>query len=138
MYRDNEEKFRVARILIVDDDRRILEGLRTHLSAMGYHCTTRGNAGEAMMQFAAGNFDLVITDLTMPGIDGLSIIGLVRSQSDIPILVITGHTAEYQPLIIGYPNVTLIQKPVDPQALRVYIRFLLLRDSKADFLLRCG
>src|ERR1700728_4685104 len=99
MDRNNERNHLLASVLLVDDDPQLLAAMTLRLSDIGCRCTACGNASEAMIQYAAGNFDLIITDMSMPGIDGLSVIAMIRSQSEIPILVMTGHSAEYGPLI---------------------------------------
>jgi DNA-binding response OmpR family regulator len=125
MDRDNERNFGSSRILLVDDDPQLLAAMTLRLAEIGYRCTTCGNASEAMVRFAANQFDLVITDMSMPGIDGLSVVAMIRSQSEIPILIMTGHSAEYGPLIAGYKNVTLIRKPLEPRALIACVRSFL-------------
>ena len=131
MDRNNEHNFLSARVLVVDDDPQLLAAMILRLSEIGCRCTACGNASEAMIQYAAGNFDLVITDISMPGIDGLSVIAMIRSQSEIPILVMTGHSAEYGPFIAGYKNVTLIRKPLEPRALIACVRSF-LSETYAD------
>jgi DNA-binding response OmpR family regulator len=138
MDHNNERNLGPTRVLVVDDDSKLLTALKTRLSEIGCRCTACGNASEAMVQFAAGTFDLVITDLTMPGIDGLGIIGMIRSQSGIPILVLTGHSTEYAPLLVGYPNVTLMRKPFEPQALMACVRSLLAEKPDPKVQLKCG
>jgi DNA-binding response OmpR family regulator len=122
MDHDNQRNLQTARVLLVDDDLQLLGALSLRLAEIGCRCTACGNASEAMIQYAAGSFDLVITDMTMPGIDGLSIIATIRSQSEIPIVVMTGHSAEYGPLLAGYKNVTLLRKPLEPRALIACVR----------------
>lgn len=100
-----------AKILIVDDDRRLLAAIKTRFENIGCTCVTCDNAGEAIAHFTMGGIDLVITDLTMPGIDGLGMIGLIRSQSNIPIVVLTGHADDYGPLSCQYDRLILIRKP---------------------------
>jgi DNA-binding response OmpR family regulator len=78
-----------------------------------------------MVQFANEEFDLVITDITMPGIDGLSVIGMIRSQSDVPVIVITGHASEYGLSVSAYPNLTLLMKPIDARVLISRVHYLL-------------
>ena len=131
-------KGRKARVLFVDDDRRLLDALSTRLSEAGCRCTACGNASEAMVQFATGFFDLVITDLTMPDIDGLAIIAMIRSQSEVPILVVTGHAEEYGRLFLGYQNVTLIRKPFDAKALVACACSLLSKWSDTCVEVKCG
>ena len=138
MDRNNVQNFQPARVLLVDDDPRLLAALSMRLSEMGCRCTRCSNASEAMVQFASGSFDLVVTDMTMPVIDGLSIVGTIRSQSEIPILIVTGHSAEYGPLIGGYRNVTLVRKPFDPQALMALVRSFLREKIDPNIRLKCG
>jgi DNA-binding response OmpR family regulator len=131
MDRDNERNVQSSRVLLVDDDPQLLAAMKLRLAEIGFRCTACGNASEAMVQFAANRFDLVITDMSMPGIDGLSVVAMVRSQSEIPILIMTGHSAEYGPLIAGYKNVTLIRKPLEPRALIACVRSF-LSETYAD------
>ena len=129
---------RRANILIVDDDRPLLWALSTQLSKLGYRCNPCGNASEAMIQFAMRNFDLVVTDLTMPCIDGLSVVAMIRSQSAIPILVITGHSREYESLIAQYQNVRIILKPLEPQIFVDAVRGCLRRAIQPQAVARCA
>ena len=106
-----------AKVLIVDDDRRLLAAMTMRLGEIGCRCVSCTNTSEAMKTFAVGQFDLVITDLMMPGIDGLSVIGLIRSQSDVPLIVVTGHAPEYAAEVGRFNWVTLLRKPFDAQSL---------------------
>src|SRR5579862_3733867 len=137
MHRKNERNFQSAKVLLVDDDPRLLAAMSLRLSEIGCRCTPCNNASEAMVQFAVGTFDLVMTDLTMPVMDGLSIVGMIRSQSEIPILIVTGHSAEYGPLIAGYRNVTLIRKPFEPRDLMALVRSFLWEKIDRDTQLKC-
>ncbi len=114
-----------ANVLVVDDDRHVREVLTMRLSQLGCCCTACENTSEAMLHFETGEFKLVITDLAMPGIDGIGMVGMVRNQSEIPIVVLTGHAVEYGPLIARYRNVTVFHKPFAIQALVASVRALL-------------
>jgi two-component system response regulator FlrC len=127
-----------ANVLVVEDDPQLLAALGARLSEIGCRCTACGNASEALVRFAEDTFDLIITDLTMPGIDGLSVIGMIRSQSEIPIVVVTGHSAEYGPLIKGYRNVTVLRKPLEPRALIACVRSSLSGKLVSGIKLKCG
>ncbi|HEY4329869.1 MAG TPA: response regulator [Phycisphaerae bacterium] len=81
-----------AKILLVDDDRRLIQALQAKLTSLGCQCLPCSNVSEALSHFAVGGIDLIITDLTMPGIDGLGFIGLIRSQSNVPVIIITGRS----------------------------------------------
>lgn len=104
-------------ILIVDDDRRILFAIKGRLNAQGYRCLVCSNASEALAAFTHGDIGLVITDLTMPEMDGLSVIALIRASSAIPIIVMTGHITDYEDEIHQYNPVTMIRKPFEMRVL---------------------
>ena len=113
----------------MDDDRRLLAAMRERLESIGCSCICRDNVSEAMLQFSAGRIDVVITDLTMPEIDGLSVVGLIRSQSDVPIIVISGYSDEYEPLLSRYKSVAMIRKPFDLNSLLICVRAALKSGS---------
>jgi DNA-binding response OmpR family regulator len=118
-------------VLLVDDDRRLLKAVTTRLQDAGCRCIACGNAAEAMNRFALGGIDLVITDMTMPSLDGLSVVAMIRGQSDVPILVVTGHADDYLPVLRQYPGVTVMGKPFEPRALIKFIREALTRRRAA-------
>lgn len=68
------------RILIVDDDEKMRDGLGEVLEEEGYLTVTAGSGDEALKKLSEMNFDLVITDLIMPGIDGMEVLRRVKSQ----------------------------------------------------------
>lgn len=123
------QKQRRARILLVDDDRRIVAAMLEQLSAKGFDCVCCSNVSEAMMQFAVGHIDLVITDLNMRGIDGFSMVEMVRSQSDIPIIVATGYSKDLGAWTGRHEDVVVIQKPLDMPGLLDQIEAILSRQK---------
>ena len=138
MMHEPESNRRLAKVLVVDDDRQLLWALNTRLSAIGCDCVACSNASEAMVKLAVIPFDLVITDMTMPGIDGLAIVAMIRSHSDVPIIVVTGHSAQYGPLIAAYQNVTLFPKPLEPAVFLAYVKSSLRKISSGRALLKYG
>jgi two-component system, OmpR family, KDP operon response regulator KdpE len=77
------------RVLVVDDDPQILRAVRTGLRARGYEVATAGNGETALDHLAAEPVDLVVLDLSMPGIDGHEVIRRLRGFSDVPVLVLS-------------------------------------------------
>jgi DNA-binding response OmpR family regulator len=118
-----------AKILLVEDDQRLLAVLKERFESMGCWCVACSNAGEALVNYAAGDFDLIVTDLVLPSVDGLSIVGLIRDESQIPIVVITGHSADYGRLLNRFQDVSLVTKPFDPRQLMRTVRSLVLGDT---------
>jgi two-component system, OmpR family, KDP operon response regulator KdpE len=78
-----------GRVLVVDDDAQILRAVRTGLQARGYEVVTAGNGETALDRLATDPADLVILDLSLPGIDGHEVIRRLRSFSDTPVLVLS-------------------------------------------------
>ena len=76
-------------ILVVDDDTRLRELLKTFLSRNGFRVTTAGNTAEAGQRLAALDFDLIVLDVMMPGQTGLDFAGELRKTNDVPILMLT-------------------------------------------------
>jgi len=88
-----------VRILVVDDDATLLDLLVDTLSAIGYQATGVYGGMEALEALNKGCFDLLITDIKMPGMDGISLSRKVRRlHPNLPILFITGVAS---PEIIG-------------------------------------
>ena len=75
-----------ARILIVDDEPEITSIL-SDLFYGKYHCTTAGSAEEALERLAGTNYELVVSDITMPGMSGLDMIPHVRGNSPNTVVV---------------------------------------------------
>jgi CheY-like chemotaxis protein len=66
-------------ILIIEDDKFTLHVLKHALETFGHHVTLAENAEEAMNKIVDGNFDLVFSDIMMPGISGLSMLSILRT-----------------------------------------------------------
>jgi two-component system KDP operon response regulator KdpE len=83
-----------ARILIVDDEPQIRRVMRATLVAKGYMVSTACNGEEALDKVREERFDLVLLDINMPGIGGMETCRIMRSQSDIPIVILSIRNSE--------------------------------------------
>ncbi|MGD0225586.1 MAG: response regulator transcription factor [Terriglobia bacterium] len=83
-----------ARILVVDDEPQIRRVMRTTLVARGYMVSTARSGEEALEKVREERFDLVLLDMNMPGIGGMEACRIIRSQSDIPIVILSIRNAE--------------------------------------------
>jgi two-component system KDP operon response regulator KdpE len=83
-----------ARILVVDDDPQIRRVLRTMLVAQGYEVDDARNGEEALERVRNQKLDLIILDVNMPGMDGIETCRLIRSRSDIAVIMLTVRDAE--------------------------------------------
>ncbi|MDR5170998.1 sigma 54-interacting transcriptional regulator [Methylobacillus sp. Pita2] len=80
------------KILTVDDDPDILKLMGMRLQAAGYQVITATNAEEALSQIAISRPSLVITDLRMPGMDGLALFDVIhQSDPSLPVIMVTAH-----------------------------------------------
>lgn len=79
------------KILVIDDDLQIRKLLTLALSVHGYSVTTRNDAEQGMAAFATETFDLVLTDIGLPGSDGNALAQFVLdSTSPVPVVALTG------------------------------------------------
>jgi DNA-binding NtrC family response regulator len=82
-----------SRILVVDDEPRVCQFLRTVLEAEGWQVTVAEGGRRALEELAHGSFDLVITDLVMPEVDGMQVLEAARTEDpDAMVIVITGYS----------------------------------------------
>src|SRR5689334_16906937 len=81
-------------VLALDDDRTLLDVYSRAFARAGYRCITTQNGAEALSRIATEAIDVVITDLSMPGMSGVEFMRRVRERdADLPILVVTGAPA---------------------------------------------
>jgi two-component system, OmpR family, KDP operon response regulator KdpE len=78
-----------SRILVVDDETQISRVLKTTLSAQGYEVKTAENGETAFDAFTDWKPDLIVTDLSMPGMNGVELCRAVRERSQVPIIVLS-------------------------------------------------
>jgi two-component system KDP operon response regulator KdpE len=83
-----------ARILVVDDEPQIRRVMRTTLVSRGYMVSTARNGEEALEKVRDERFDLVLLDINMPGMGGMEACRIIRSQSDIPIVILSIRNEE--------------------------------------------
>jgi CheY-like chemotaxis protein len=85
------------RILYLDDEESLVMLAKRMLERRGYHVTGFNDAGEALAAFekAPEDFDLVLTDLSMPGMNGMEVSRrILQMRPDIPVLLTTGHVRD--------------------------------------------
>ena len=84
----------MSRILLVDDEPQILRVLRLPLESSGHEVSIARDGSEGLRQFKAGKPDLIITDLSMPVMNGLELTKEVRDVSEVPIIVLSVRNTE--------------------------------------------
>lgn len=80
-------------VLFVDDDQNLLEMLLLHFSSSAYKIVTAGNAVDALDCLSSSGVDIVLTDIRMPGMDGLDLAGKIHEiYPTMPVLIMTGYS----------------------------------------------
>lgn len=132
---DSVIKYGSERILLVDDERSVLEMVQMMLKKIGYHVTSQTSSIEALALFQShpDQFDLVISDLQMPKMAGDRLAeALLSIRSDIPILICTGFSENIsEESLLGIGIRELLMKPVDMGQLSCKVREV-LDDDKID------
>jgi len=84
-----------ARVLVVDDDLAITEAIAEFMARSGYVALTAATGEEALDHLETDGIDVVITDILMPGIDGLELTGKISEEYDADVIVMTGYGGDY-------------------------------------------
>ena len=83
-----------GRILVVDDDPQIRRAMKATLTSRGYEVSDSRSGEEALEKVRSETFDLVLLDMNMPGMGGIETCGLIRSGSDVAIIMLTVSSSE--------------------------------------------
>ncbi len=114
---------RESRILIVDDDKEFAEGLAEHVGELGYSANVAYDGRQGLDKFRASDFHLVLTDLQMPGMDGMELLHEIKKVDNRSIVVvITGFgTIESAVQAIKHGAYDYITKPVKLDELNIVV-----------------
>ena len=120
-------------MLVVDDDTRLRELLKSFLSRNGLRVSTAANAAAARQQLDALDFDLIVLDVMMPGQTGLDFAGELRKSSAVPILMLTAM-ADPKDRIAGLEKGVddYLGKPFEPLELLLRIQSVLRRGRPVE------
>ena len=122
----------MPRILVVDDERVMVKGIKFNLENEGYQVDTGSDGEEAVDKARVGQYDLIILDLMMPKIDGLQACMKIREFSNVPVIMLTAK-GEDADKVIGFECGAddYITKPFNILELKARIRALLRRAGAA-------
>lgn len=118
-------------LLIVEDELRIRSLLRDYLTIENYTIIEASNGNEGLHLFKQNKVDLIILDIMMPGLNGLTLTQEIRKASSVPIILLTAKSQEEDKLL-GYELGAddYVTKPFSPKVLVAKIKALLKRTSK--------
>jgi len=125
-----------CRVLIVEDERNIRELVALHLGHEGYSCEAVGDGTEALERAESERYDLMVLDLMIPGLDGLSVCRAVRNgrlNHDVPILILTARRDEADK-VVGLESGAddYLTKPFGVRELVARARALLRRPRRSE------
>ena len=121
------------KILVVDDESLLVKGIRFNLMNEGYEVITGSNGQEAVDLVAREKPDLVVLDVMMPVMDGLTACAKIRESSDVPIIMLTAKVDDMDKLI-GFDHGVddYLTKPFNILELKARIRALLRRSGAGN------
>jgi DNA-binding response OmpR family regulator len=121
-----------ATVLVVEDERKLRELIRSYLERAGFTVLSTGSGAEAITMAATGGLDLVILDLGLPDVPGEAVAREVRATAATPIIMLTAKTAEedrIRGLELGADD--YVTKPFSPRELVLRVQAILRRGGPA-------
>ena len=118
------------KILVVDDEELLVKGIRFNLQNDGYQVVTGSNGREAIELARDPDIRLIVLDVMMPEVDGLTACRTIREFSDVPIIMLTARTEDMDKLL-GFEHGAddYLTKPFNILELKARIRALLRRSG---------
>ena len=118
----------MAKILVVDDEKVMVKGIRFNLENEGYTVDVGYNGRQAVDLARANDYDLIILDLMMPELDGLEACMEIRSFSSVPIIMLTARSQDTDKLLgFEYGADDYITKPFNILEVKARVKALLRR-----------
>lgn len=116
-------------ILVIDNDEDLTRALTKRLCSLGYRCITAASGAQGLAEFRDAQFDLIVSDLNMPGGDGVTLAETIRRTSNVPIIFVTGFRDDFKHRLRLIKNVTTLRKPFNSQDLIDFITVALGEDA---------
>ena len=121
------------RVLVVDDEKLLVKGIKFNLENEGYEVETAYDGVEAVEKVRNQNIDLVIMDLMMPRMNGLDACMEIRTFSKVPVIMLTARSEDTDKIIgFEYGADDYVTKPFNILELKARVRALLRRRGTKD------
>ena len=118
----------MTRVLVVDDEKLIVKGIRFSLEQDDMEVDTAGDGEEAVEKAREGNYDIILLDLMLPKLDGLSACQQIREFSDVPIVMLTAKGEDMDKILgLEYGADDYITKPFNILEVKARIKAIMRR-----------
>ena len=119
------------RILLVDDEPLILKGLKYSLEQDGYETDSAMDGEEALAKFESGEYDLILLDVMLPGVDGIEVCQRIREHSNVPIIMLTAKGEDMDKILgLEYGADDYMTKPFNILEVKARIKTVLRRAAQ--------
>ena len=121
------------KVLVADDDSKILDVMKLYLERDGYQVLTAGDGRRTLETVREMHPDLVVLDLMMPDLDGLDVCRVLRTESNVPIIMLTARTTENDRVHgfdLGADD--YVTKPASPREVVARVRAVLRRAAEKE------
>ena len=120
------------RILLVDDEPIILKGLKYTLEQEGYETDSAMDGEEALAKFFAGQYDMILLDVMLPKLDGISVCQRIREHSNVPIIMLTAKGDDMDKILgLEYGADDYMTKPFNILEVKARIKTIFRRVNAA-------
>lgn len=120
-----------AKVLVVDDERVIVKGLRFSLMQEGYEVDCAYDGEEAVSKIREKEFDIVLLDVMLPKLSGFEVLQQVREFSDVPVIMLTARGDDMDKILgLDYGADDYVTKPFNPLEVKGRIKAIIRRASR--------
>ena len=120
-----------AKVLVVDDERVIVKGLRFSLLQEGYEVDCAYDGEEAVSKIREKEFDIVLLDVMLPKLSGFEVLQQVREFSDVPVIMLTARGDDMDKILgLDYGADDYVTKPFNPLEVKGRIKAIIRRTSR--------
>ncbi|MBI4703420.1 MAG: response regulator transcription factor [Deltaproteobacteria bacterium] len=129
----------MARILVVDDEARIRDVVQYALEREGFEVLLAADGHEALAKLRSHDADLVVLDVLMPELDGLSLCRRIRAEGPLPIIFLSSRTEEVDRILgLELGGDDYVTKPFSPRELAIRVKTVLRRTGAGSAEVRRG